>query len=467
MRYRPHLATLAIGRSTFDTGLALEESHAAVALLRTIDPQLCGAPELILDPGQVAEVAAGWDRPDLVVLLHATFTDARFVAALAEATTADLLLWSFPEDRSGGRLRLNSLCGLNLSAHWLARNGRTCRHLHHRPRSDDAVAAIERAIEAPPARPAMTDPAGPPVASVACADHEPAAVDLLAGSRIAVVGEAPAGFEPCMIDRDEVHRRLGVETVDVRLEELFARADSASDEQRGATEDTIREHLVGYDTIADRAQPSVSLAAGLDALAEDRGVDAVALRCWPECFDHGCGAACTALAALAHNGRPGACEADALGAVTMLLLSRLAGTPAFLADLVDVDASDQTVVFWHCGVAPWSMASPDQPPRARVHPNRGVALTHEFALAPGRVTVARISQSRNQLRLVVGVGEIVDQPLPFSGTAGTVRWPRPVEHLLDLLVAEGLEHHFALVAGDVTAELVALAADWDLPVVRI
>ena len=59
------------------------------------------------------------------------------------------------------------------------------------------------------------------------------------------------------------------------------------------------------------------------------------------------------------TGIPTGCEADALGTLTTLLLQEAAGTPAFMADLVDIDTD--SAVFWHCGLAPLSMADPDRP----------------------------------------------------------------------------------------------------------
>ena len=85
---------------------------------------------------------------------------------------------------------------------------------------------------------------------------------------------------------------------------------------------------------------------------------------------------------------PCACEADVYGALTTLMLQRVADAPVFLVDLVDVDVADDTGVVWHCGQAPVSMARPRTPPRATIHTNRKMPLLFEFPLKPGRVTFA-------------------------------------------------------------------------------
>ncbi|MEE8270739.1 MAG: fucose isomerase, partial [Alphaproteobacteria bacterium] len=58
-------------------------------------------------------------------------------------------------------------------------------------------------------------------------------------------------------------------------------------------------------------------------------------------------------------------------------------------------------------------------------------------------------------------------PLAFSGTAGVVRFDRPAGAVLDTIMAEGLEHHYALVYGDHRATLRALAARLDIPVLAL
>jgi L-fucose isomerase-like protein len=94
-------------------------------------------------------------------------------------------------------------------------------------------------------------------------------------------------------------------------------------------------------------------------------------------------------------------------------------------------------------------------------------LLYEFPLKPGRVTLARVSQARGEQKLVIAGGEMVRAPLPFSGTAGTVRTDAPARAFLDTIVGSALEHHMALVYGDIRDELRGVAAALDLPVIEI
>ncbi|NNG02908.1 MAG: fucose isomerase, partial [Inquilinus sp.] len=180
----------------------------------------------------------------------------------------------------------------------------------------------------------------------------------------------------------------------------------------------------------------------------------------------GC-AACGALSLLNQDRTPCGCEADVYGTLSTLALQALADAPVFMADLVDIDVEDDSAVFWHCGLAPLDMADPAATPRATVHSNRQKPLLMEFPLKPGRVTIARFSQARNQPKLMLGTGEMLSAALPFSGTAGTARFDRPAAEVLETLMAEGSEHHYVIAYGDHRPALRALAAGLGLPVLEM
>ena len=113
-----------------------------------------------------------------------------------------------------------------------------------------------------------------------------------------------------------------------------------------------------------------------------------------------------------------ACEADVLGSVSCNILNKISNSPALLVDIVDVRKSDQTAVFWHCGLAPKSMA--DGKIKAGIHSNRLKPLLHEFALKAGDITIFRISKTRNKLIFFVQKAKILKRKKSFSGTSGVV-----------------------------------------------
>jgi L-fucose isomerase-like protein len=113
------------------------------------------------------------------------------------------------------------------------------------------------------------------------------------------------------------------------------------------------------------------------------------------------------------------------------------------------------------------MADPEERPRAAVHPNRRMPLLADFALAPGRVTLARLSQSRGALRLVIAGGEMRKAPRSFSGTSGVIRFDRPAGEVVETILDEGIEHHYGIARGDCRAALREVAERLSLPILEL
>jgi L-fucose isomerase-like protein len=463
-----------IGRPTFDLELGAQQVAAATEVLVGLGADASGDQTIVTD---VDELDASLDEalansagdPEVVVILQATFSDSTLVGRVADRVGSPIVVWSFPEARTGDRLRLNSLCGANLAAYLLRRRAHRVEFVHVDPSAEAAAGivagAIERVIEDVPVDAATgVRPHG------RAADPEAgrSIAARLGSRRIGVVGDPPNGFEPCAGDVDEMREVTGIEVDRVPLPTLFDEADAAPAAVRTATIERVRATMdLDAATASAGLDESVALHAGLRALADRHGWSALATRCWPECMTEYGGAVCTPMAMLTEDGVPGVCEADLYGAATALILREVAGSDPFVADLVDSDEHDDTSVVWHCGVAPVTLADPDVRPVAITHPNRHRALANQFALKPGRVTVARLSQAGGVLSMVIGGGEVLRRPRPFQGTCAVLRWDQPVSAVMDTVFGCGLEHHVGIVYGDHGAELESLAAAWDLPVIRL
>jgi len=464
------LGVAAIARPTFDVPFAEATAQGAFAALDSLgDTTVTGPRHVVLDDAGLTAAAAELEAADfdVLVIVQASFADSTLVARLAATTAAPILLWAFPEDRSGGRLRLNSLCGINLAAYVLRAEDRDIRHLYADPGDAATSERLAQLLAMPPAAAgsAPTDV----VSDEADREAADAVATRLASARIGIIGDRPSGFEPCDYDAAELLRTTGVTAEAVPLPQLFARGAAAPTDAVATVRRSFAAELTGTDDLdQDSLDQSVRLHLGLTDLVASERWDAVATRCWPECFTEFGGAACAPQSRLNQKlGVPGLCEADAYGAVTSLILQWLGKEPAFVADLIHLDPTDNTAVFWHCGLAPLSMADPATSPQATVHSNRRLPLLYEFPLKAGRVTIARLSQSRGRHRLVIGGAEMVHTPLPFSGTAGVARMDQPVDSVLSTVIQEGLEHHYGIVYGDVRGPLHALADKLDFEVVAL
>ena len=463
---------LTLGRPTFDVEFGAEQAAAAQRVLHEVGVTTIGDDTVLTDAVDIAQAVerTRTQMTDVMIVLQATFADASSVISISEASDIPIVVWSFPEVRRGARLRLNSLCGANLAAYSLRRRQHRCAFVHTDPTATDAGDRVRIAID----EACRTAPTAPS-AEIATPVLDPHVVrvaeridERLHRNRIGIIGAPPSGFEPCGGDDEEIAAAFGVQVVRLELDDLFTEANAAGCSRVDGVVDRVSTTLAVDPALSrDDLEPSARLYCGMRNFVDDDGLAAVATRCWPECMAEFGGAACTPHAMLTEDRIPGVCEADVLGAVTALVLQRVAGSDPFIADLVDVDESDDTSVLWHCGVASSRLAAPRDTPVGTVHPNRRVPLVNQFALRPGRVTVARISQCSGGLHLVLAGGEMLDRPRPYDGTCGTIRWDRSVRDVADTIFGLGVEHHLGVVYGDHRDVLVELARRWGIPVVRL
>jgi L-fucose isomerase-like protein len=446
MPVKPRIGVLAVGRNTFDVPYAEEILSSAWKRLQTLDAELIGEPTLLFDASEVRPALESFKQHslDIIVQLQVTFTDAAMTLEVARNLEAPLLLWSFPEPRTGGRLRLNSLCGINLAAHALSRAGLGYDYVHGAADNPEVLNKIEVLGKAAAIKRGLTN------------------------TKIGIIGHHPDGFDACMFSHQELADLFGIE---VEEHDLLAFLDSVKKLDDAAAAAHYEQRKEVLTNLADMDYPATikTLKAyeAMRRLIDERGYSGLAVRCWPEFFTHFGGAACGALALLNENFTPGGCEADVHGVITALILQQLAGEPAFNTDLVDMDLESDTCVFWHCGQAPVQMADPEVALKATIHSNRKLPLLNEFPLKPGRFTMARFSKGHGDTTMVIGGGEMLRAPLAFSGTAGVARLDSPLAEVLDNLMQAGLEHHTAIVYGEHRPALRKLADLLDLKVTEI
>ena len=441
-----NVALVALARSTFDMALAEEMTSRVRIALQNAGFTLTGPGAFVSNTQEAMVVSQSLSKalPDLLILLQATFADSTVAVHLAKHIDAPLLLWGLPEALTGGRLRLNSFCGINLAAHALRRNGYDYDYLYAPPEDGAAVRQVTRLARAGSVR------------------------RRLRQARIGRVGEHPEGFDSCLFNRETLKLRFGVDVVQLDLGQVFQDARRVDPQE---VEGHLQQLGLVVDGLEDLDQTALrkTLASyvALRRMASKLHLDGMAIRCWPEFFTElGC-AACGAMSLLSDERVPCSCEVDVNGTLTQLILQGMSGEPTFGSDLVHIDKDKDIAVLWHCGLAPLSMADPTVKPRGTIHSNRKLPFLMEFPLKPGRVTIARVSEASGDYRLVVGSGEIRRAPLSFSGTSGILQFDRPVSDVLDTIMNEGLEHHVSMTYGEVAPELIALAKMLGLPVVPL
>jgi L-fucose isomerase-like protein len=271
------IGVVALARPTFDVPYAEEVVAGAWKTLNSFDVDLVGSSDLLFDAPAVESAISLLQNQtlDLMLVLQVAFSDSTMTVKLAKNLKAPILLWSFPESRSGGRLRLNSVCGINLAAHALAREGLYFDYLHREPEDPDAARMITDTARAGSVKRRLT------------------------GARIGLIGHHPDGFETCIYEADTLKRLCAVSVDFMEISELFERSRAVSDSETDSVYARFQSTLGNLDELEQLPlRKSLQIYSALHTLAAEKGYSGMAVRCWPEVFTDFGGAACGPMAML-------------------------------------------------------------------------------------------------------------------------------------------------------------------------
>jgi L-fucose isomerase-like protein len=387
------------------------------------------------------EIAA--EALDFLLIQHSTFATGDLLAPLLGAARR-VGVWAVPEaaglesgigpGAGSGPLPLNALCGLNMTMSLLD---------HPAVAKREPVKWFYGAADGDTFRARLL----PTLAGLR-------GLRAIEGARVLQVGGTAPGFYGL-----EESPELASVTVETKgLAELFARVEEVDEREAFRRAQAWEEREANHNVPFEQLKTVSRLELALARMAEEGGYHALALRCWPELPDR-CGAmGCAALARLGDADMPAACEGDVMGALSMLALQGVSERPATLMDLSDVDESDDSLLFWHCGNAPASWAA-ESGTRLTTHFNRdSLGAVRDMVLRPGPATGFRLL--RGGRGAVILSGRFGEPSKPsFDGVRGWLRdlhWDgerRSAYGVVAGVLDYRLPHHLAFGEGELTGAL--------------
>lgn len=455
---------LGIGRSTFDTKLAEKNFQLLYTRLSSNTNNLTIFENIVYDDSSARKCLSFFKKNvcDYFIIFQTTFSDANFIVKFAKQFKDNFTLLSIRENRTGGRLRLNSICGLNLASHALQKNHYypSLKIIDLKEKFSITKFNIQKnkklkkknylKLIKPKKRISINDEI----------------FKKIEDQTVGVIGKRPDGFHTCDFEKVELKQKLNTNVRKVNLNKLFKISSLINNKEINILKNKTKKYTIGIDKLNQKElNKSLSLYKGLETIKEKTKVDCLAIRCWPETFTKfGC-AICGPMAMMNENLVSSSCEADVLGSVSSNILSKISGHPSLLVDIVDIRKSDQTAVMWHCGLAPKSMASGKI--RSGIHSNRQKPLLFEFPFKEGKITIFRVSKARNKLFFFVKQGIILKRKNSFSGTSGVVSLNRSTYQKFIKLFKSGIEHHLSFTYGNYQNELLAIGKKLNIPVYTI
>ncbi len=434
-----------IGVGTYHLETAQAEFEKSVKMLKSIDENITVPDEMLLSVDRLIEYINGVEA-DLAIVQNITFANAAYVSEILRRLSCPVVLWTLREPKADGtRLRLNSLTGAFSAANTLKAFQRPFEYVLGAPEEEKTKNLISAAVSAAKVKKAMRS------------------LNLLQ------VGHTPQGFGFGRALDSEMLRIFGVNTVSIEARELIEQAKAFTDDDIAPYLADAKKRICGLDGINGKnVSDFARLYKAYDEYVKANNIGALASRCWPDFFTSFGTPVCSVLGILNDLGVASACEADSFGALSMYICSYLTGKSAFFGDPVAVDEDENTVTFWHCGMAPCSLAREDTGACAGVHCNRKIGPTLEFGCKEqDEVTVFRIGRKPDgTYRFFIAGGSAPDKGKQYYGTSLVVKTANSAPEIINSAVKNGWEPHFAVAMGNISKTLEILAEMLGIEVCR-
>ncbi|MBQ6756216.1 MAG: fucose isomerase [Oscillospiraceae bacterium] len=414
------IGVLCLGRYTYDVAASREIYKTAISDLRTIpniDWEIIEEPVIEKPDAEAAAARLKAAGVDAVAIISGTFHLGHLALIIDRAVRKPVLLWAFNElPYDGGKIRLNSVCGMNLNASNLYKSG-----------NDSFICTVSDTIDRE-----WVDA----VRMKAAIEH----------AHIGVAGYRADGFFNLDIDELDNFRKTGVLLDHYELSDMFSA--EVSDDEIAEREEQVRAKFKCGGVSDEQVRKVARLCASTEKFLDKNKLDALAIRCWPEYANNYGIAPCAMMSLLQSDGRILSCEGDAEGAETMLACQAAGCETPYLADLSQVNFDENYALMWHCGVAPVNLWDGCCDCTLDTYFAGGRGVTAGFVMKSGKVSFVRIDSARGKTRLFIteGVAEPMDKLL--SGTYAKVRFSYPVRDLVGRVTETGVAHHIVMCYGE-------------------
>ncbi|MBR1583970.1 MAG: fucose isomerase [Clostridia bacterium] len=382
---------------------------------------------------------------DVVVMVYGAFTGDDIAASIVQKMGVPLILWApyEPPYEREQRLWANALCAMTMNAAALGRLGYKCHTVYggkEDPRAEAKVKNLLRGYAVKKAMGQMT---------------------------LGLFGYRPTNYYVSTFDEAAIRHAFGITMNATELKTVFddmaalPQAEVQADMENVSRQWDVSQLPEGH--LENHSRLYLALKKRMKIDGYDFGI----IKCWPEM-----GAAhtqpCAVLGRLLDDGVSVGCEGDVDAGITQVMEMLLSPQNApFITDMIDLDETENTMTFWHCGNAAPSLHNEKYRPELRNHPLVGQGSAFWTALKPGRVTIARLHNFHGQYKLVLMKGEALDRDRVTRGSMTVVRMAAPVRQTAERLIEEEIPHHYVLVWDDIYDAMKQTAALMHIPVIEL
>lgn len=175
-------------------------------------------------------------------------------------------------------------------------------------------------------------------------------INRIRDSRIGVVGKSSSWLMASDIDRSAVSKKWGIEFKNYSLNTIIERKDDDLWEEFRPNLEQFLSNATNIECSNADIRQAAIIAQAVAALVRNHDLNAVTMECFKLLEDTEVSGCFATSHVNTLEGVVAGCEGDLPTTFTMLLAKYLTNQPAFMANVVDVNVDNNSVVFAHCTV---------------------------------------------------------------------------------------------------------------------
>jgi len=414
------IGVVCVARKTFDY-IAAEEIfkkiQSKLKKIENIDWEINSELLIETEDAQATAQKLKSKNIDGLICISGTFALGHLILELNKVIQKPILLWGLEElPYDGGKIRLNSVCGINLNSSNLYKAGVKNYQVVIGDQIDEDWLDSLRIIKA------------------------------FATKHIGIIGYRAKGFFNLDIDELDLYKELGLLIDHYELNKIYS-IDVNTDKVKERIEQIKK--IFDVSAISEQQLSRVAeLTSKFNEFMECNQLDALAIRCWPEFAAEFGIAPCAAMSILQAEGRILTCEGDILGSLSMVAHSAIGAETPYLADFSQVDFKENFALLWHCGVAPCNLWDGKCNRSLEPYFAGGKGVTADFVMKSGPVSFLRIDYAPGEYRLFLQKGNIIPMEKELKGTYAKAVFEDHVGDVLKKIIDNGIAHHISVVYDD-------------------
>lgn len=420
MKYPVCLGVVCLARNTFDYPAAQKLYDEILISLNSIENvEIVSEKNIIMDVEDAIRVGNMFSQKQVhaIAIISGTFHLGHLALEIKKHAEVPLLLWGLPElPYDGGKIRLNSVCGVNMNASNLIKSGIT-----------DFTYTVGNTID----------------------ENWLDAIRMMVSlkeSRLGLIGSRAHGFFNVGVNELSMYGKFGTLVDYFPLTALWE--TEVKKEEVEKCREILENNFVTTNLSNDKKHAVAELSAKFSSFAKDNALSAIAIRCWPEFAAQYGIAPCASMSIVQSEGLLLSCEGDLDCAITMIAHKAAGAVTPFMADLSQVNPEENTALMWHCGVAPCNLQDGICEATLDTYHGGGRGVTAGFVMKQGRINMARLDSIAGEYRLFMRSGESLPMDKELAGTYAKVRFDMPMSEVLDSVIYNGIAHHVSMVYGD-------------------